>query len=610
MKVNWSKLSDICNITKGLTGIMKAIPGPYPMVTLAEERKTHNEYQFDANAVIIPLVSSTGHGHASMKRIHYQEAKFALGTILSAVSPKDESIVSAKYLYYYLDLMKEELLVPLMKGMANVTLPMNRLSEVEVPIPDLVKQDALVSFMEEIRNRQTALSSELSHQHDIIPKLRQAILQDAIEGKITENWRKENSDTEPAKELIEKIKAKKTRLVEEKKIKNQKSFSSIKVEERPFELPEGWDWCRLGDICTKIGSGSTPRGGKSAYTKSGVPFLRSQNVHNQGLELANVALIPPSVHQKMDGTRVSPGDVLLNITGGSIGRCVIVPDTFLDGNVSQHVCIIRPVEVIPEYIHIVMLSCYCQRCIIDAVTGAGREGLPKNRLEQFCIPVPPFKEQQAIIKQIKIRFDLCDNLEAEIIKSERSAEHLSTVILQDVFEVPEVDMDAVIETMYPAAEIDNAICGIGLEITKQAAEIPSMDQLAAILLATNPEWCKPFLKKSDIEALNQAIKAAPQEMFVSEKQSIAWKECRDYLELRNAINVTHDGTDQPITAGSEFNTAYEQFSKGMSEIVSFALKALGEISKLRKRLGKANEKQKKIIELFEGKWRDYGIEAA
>ena len=434
MKVKWFKLSDICNITKGLTGIMKAIPGPYPMVTLAEKRKTHNEYQFDANAVIIPLVSSTGHGHASMKRIHYQEGEFALGTILSAVLPKDESAVSAKYLYYYLDLMKEELLVPLMKGMANVTLPMNRLSEVEVPIPDLGEQEALVSFMEEIRNRQTVLSSELSYQHDIISKLRQAILQDAIEGKITEDWRKKNTDTAPAKELLEKIKAKKTRLVKEKKIKTQKSFSSIKLVERPFELPESWDWCRLGDICIKIGSGSTPRGGKSVYTKSGVPFLRSQNIHNYGLELVNVVLIPPPVHQKMDGTRVCPGDVLLNITGGSIGRCAIVPDTFLDGNVSQHVCIIRPVEVIPEYIHVVMLSCYCQRCIIDAVTGAGREGLPKNRLEQFCIPIPPFKEQQAIIKQITTHFSLFNKLEAEIAKTERYAEHLSTAILQEVFE--------------------------------------------------------------------------------------------------------------------------------------------------------------------------------
>ncbi len=76
---NRYKLGDICTITKGKTGIMNAIDGQYTMVTLGEENKTHNEYQFDVKAVINPLVSSTGHGHASMKRVKYIEGKFALG---------------------------------------------------------------------------------------------------------------------------------------------------------------------------------------------------------------------------------------------------------------------------------------------------------------------------------------------------------------------------------------------------------------------------------------------------------------------------------------------------------------------------------------------------
>ena len=92
------KLGEICSINKGSTGIKKAKKGKYPLVVTAEERESHNEYQFDAEAVCIPLVSSTGHGHASLKRIHYQEGKFALGTILAAVIPKDKEQISAKYL--------------------------------------------------------------------------------------------------------------------------------------------------------------------------------------------------------------------------------------------------------------------------------------------------------------------------------------------------------------------------------------------------------------------------------------------------------------------------------------------------------------------------------
>ncbi|MBK9016065.1 MAG: restriction endonuclease subunit S [Saprospiraceae bacterium] len=86
------KLKEVCRLEKGNTGIMKAIPGDYPIVTMAAERKTHNEYQFDAKAIIIPMVSGSGHGKASINRIHYQEGKFAVGTILCAVIPKDHDV--------------------------------------------------------------------------------------------------------------------------------------------------------------------------------------------------------------------------------------------------------------------------------------------------------------------------------------------------------------------------------------------------------------------------------------------------------------------------------------------------------------------------------------
>ncbi len=97
MSLQKIRLGDICTIEKGNIGITKAIPGEYPLVVLGEERKTHNEYQFDDEAVIIPLVSSTGHGHRSMKRIFFQRGKFAVGSILCAVIPKDKTKLSAEF---------------------------------------------------------------------------------------------------------------------------------------------------------------------------------------------------------------------------------------------------------------------------------------------------------------------------------------------------------------------------------------------------------------------------------------------------------------------------------------------------------------------------------
>jgi type I restriction enzyme S subunit len=150
--------------------------------------------------------------------------------------------------------------------------------------------------------------------------------------------------------LLEKIQTEKERLIQEGKIKKQKPLPPISDEEKPFTIPVGWVWCRLAEICSKIGSGSTPRGGKDVYIESGIPLFRSQNIHDNGLRYEDIAFIDHKIHIKMLGTHILANDILLNITGGSIGRAALVPATFEYGNVSQHVCIIRLISLHPAYI--------------------------------------------------------------------------------------------------------------------------------------------------------------------------------------------------------------------------------------------------------------------
>lgn len=140
-------IAEVCHIEKGKTPIQKAIPGVYPMVVTTTERKSCDTYQFDAKAVCIPLVSSRGHGVASLNHVYYQEGKFALGTILCAIIPKNEEQVNPKYLYYYFEQTKDYTLVPLMKGGANVSLHMNDIRKVKVPIPSLEEQKRIVDIL-------------------------------------------------------------------------------------------------------------------------------------------------------------------------------------------------------------------------------------------------------------------------------------------------------------------------------------------------------------------------------------------------------------------------------------------------------------------------------
>ncbi len=139
------KLKEVCKCIKGQTSIQKANPGDYPLVVTAEGRLSSENYQFDCEAVCVPLVSSTGHGHASLKRIHYQTGKFALGNILCALISKNEDVLLTKYLYIYLSFNKDRVIVPLMKGSANVSLSTTSLENLEIEIPDIEVQRKIVS---------------------------------------------------------------------------------------------------------------------------------------------------------------------------------------------------------------------------------------------------------------------------------------------------------------------------------------------------------------------------------------------------------------------------------------------------------------------------------
>ena len=226
-------------------------------------------------------------------------------------------------------------------------------------------------------------------------KLRQKILDLAIHGKLVP----QDPTDEPASVLLERIRAEKERLIKEGKIKKSKASKTSDTphyENVPFEVPDGWGWTTVENICSKIGSGSTPKG--SNYAPDGILFFRSQNVYNDGVVLEDIKYISEEVHQSMIGTEVLPNDLLLNITGGSLGRCAIVPNEIDRGNVSQHVCILRPIIIKPEYLHTFILSSFFTKTM--KITGSGREGLPKYNLEKMLLPVPPLEEQTRIIHEL------------------------------------------------------------------------------------------------------------------------------------------------------------------------------------------------------------------
>jgi len=252
----------------------------------------------------------------------------------------------------------------------------------------------------------------------IAERLRQAVLHAAISGYLT----KQHVADGNAIEIINGLKDRRKSLEREGVLKKRKPLPIITEPPSGYELPQNWVLVRFGDLFTRMGAGSTPLGGAKVYTPDGIMFLRSQNVYNDGLRLDGVARISQETHEKMANTKVEGGDILLNITGASIGRSAIVPSLGWEtANVNQHVSILRPLDdEITSYLHLMITSPYFQGLIAESSPGASRDGLAIKRMELFPVPIPPLAEQKRILQRVNQILPLIDHL-AEL---EREREHL------------------------------------------------------------------------------------------------------------------------------------------------------------------------------------------
>ncbi len=197
------------------------------------------------------------------------------------------------------------------------------------------------------------------------------------------------------------------------------------------KLPSDWSVADLREINEKVGSGITPTGGSKVYTLSGRPFVRSQNVGWGVLLLDDMSFISDDIHATFDGTEIHYGDVLLNITGASIGRCTIADARVAGGNVNQHVCIIRPksASISSEFLAHFLLSRSGQRQIESFQAGGNRQGLNFEQVRSVKLPLPSFHEQQAIAQLISDMDAEIATLEAKLAKTRDVKQGMMQVLL-------------------------------------------------------------------------------------------------------------------------------------------------------------------------------------
>ena len=440
------------------------MPGEYPLVVTAAERGTCDHFDFDGAAAIIPLVSSTGHGNASINRLHYQEGRFALGSILCAVIPFDEQLISARFLYEYLTAFKDELLVSKMIGTANVTLTLGKIADVPVPIlaPSVQRRvdelmalcDQLEAAQQEREHRRDRLAAaslqrlnqpaadttpEAQREHarfhlqnlprlttcpEHIKAMRQTILNLAVRGLLLS----QDATNEPAAALLKEIESEKSQLLRLGAIPKNRTVAGKAL--LTFPIPALWQAVRLGDVCNLITSGS--RGWAEFYAKSGPKFLRAQNIRFGRLRLDDLACVNPPAKSEGARTQVQAGDLLIVITGAGVTNPALLDRDLGEAYVSQHVALVRPSNVaLSRWLLLCLMAGPSGRDeLVKRAYGAGKPGLNLDNIRSLNTPIPPLVEQHRIVARVDELMALCDQLEAQLTTTQTDSRRLLETVFQ------------------------------------------------------------------------------------------------------------------------------------------------------------------------------------
>ena len=195
-----------------------------------------------------------------------------------------------------------------------------------------------------------------------------------------------------------------------------------------------WKEVKLNSISIKIGSGATPKGGKHSYYKAGIPIIRSMNVLMNHFSSIGLAYLNDEQAKQLKNVITEKDDVLLNITGASIGRTCVLPDYYVNARVNQHVAIIRTTnKIVSKFLSFYLSTPYMQNKINNENYGVTRQALTKSTIENFDIPLPSLPEQQQIVAEIEKRFAVADEMEKAVNDSLLQAEKLKQSILKQAF---------------------------------------------------------------------------------------------------------------------------------------------------------------------------------
>ena len=262
---------------------------------------------------------------------------------------------------------------------------------------------------------------------DGIQKLRELILTLAMQGKLVP----QDPNDEPASELLKAIELEKQQLAKGKKIKQSKPLPQIKPEEMLYEVPLGWEWCRVGDIAQLITSGS--RDWAKYYSDDGAIFVTMGNLSrgNYSLRMENIRYVTPPMDGEGSRTRLEENDLLISITG-DVGNLGLVPKDFGDAYINQHTCLLRFMPICRNRYFPELMRSPLAKYQFDAPQRGIKNSFRLGDVGEMIIPLPPLAEQHSIVAKIDQLMALCDRLEGAIAAAQSKQTDLLNAVMAQV----------------------------------------------------------------------------------------------------------------------------------------------------------------------------------
>jgi type I restriction enzyme S subunit len=321
--------------------------------------------------------------------------------------------------YFYDELNKIET-----TGSAQKSIHERQILEIEIPLPNIVDQKQFVKELTKLKSRGIKISTELTYQIDLIKQLRQAFLREAMQGKLV----KSTNTKETGQQLLEKIKAEKAQLIAEKKLKKEKELPPIDNDEIPFEIPEHWAWCRLGEICTKVTDGfhNTPK-----KLEDGKIYISATHIKDTGIKWDECLYVSEKDHLELY-KKASPqrGEILITNRGAGCGTPAIID---IDDEFSfQNIALIgfNQSLINNKYVYNFILKSR-DEIMAKFVNGGLQPMLSNVILKTVPFPLPPLHEQEQIVAKLEELMAFCDGLEESIKKSQGYNEKLLQEVLRE-----------------------------------------------------------------------------------------------------------------------------------------------------------------------------------